>query len=199
MNRFDKCTVFLIPEDAWDFFQEHKFFLASKTIEIATNEETDYSVYMTEFYGLPYFMVYKGSKVLYTENATSSSSCLDVLSRIYTTYLVPVEEESSKFIQDEELNKKEDEVFSEFDDIIAERENELYLAMQDFLCVLFDCDANNLESYYGSDIIPALIDDVCTTMASDYSISVYRPTWIEDSTDHKTFEEFPYSDPDENQ
>ena len=49
--------IYVEPDDTWDFFDDNLYRLKEEMVLIAENEETEYSVFITENNGNPLFSV----------------------------------------------------------------------------------------------------------------------------------------------
>ena len=192
--------VYVRPDDAWKFFEEHKERLIKEQIAIAENSETEHTVYMTEDKGCPLLSVWRGEYKLYEEPAVSNGDLKNTAQRIYIKYLLPVvvaESNKPKFITpppDEEEDGPDPELEAlAMQDEIYRREDTLQLVTEDYLTELFCCkDYQAAVKEYG-DIAAELLDRVCEILASEFLISIYRPKWVyHDDTGCEEFVEFPY-------
>ena len=174
-------------------------------VEIAENYETSHFVFLTEKDGYPLISVYKNSddsddKKLYEEPCASADDCENTTKQIYLRYLFPVVVSASKYDFDDDNSVgngdsglSQDEEIQDCEDIIYEREDELILAMQDFLEILLNCkNASQVTEIYGDEIVDRLLDSMCRTLAEEHHISVYRPMWVEDEDGTENFVEYPY-------
>lgn len=201
-------NIHLKPTQVWPFFEENKARLAQEMVAIAENEDTEYSVYLTEENDCPLLSVYKEDKKLYEEPAVSEKDCETTAKQIYLKYLFPVVINTPQYSFDDDNSPEEDEDRLEFysdedelqncEDAIYEREDELVFAMQDFLEVLLNCkNQEQIAELYGEDIVENLLDEFCQFLADEYLISVYRPTWVDDEHGTENFVEYPYLDVDD--
>jgi hypothetical protein len=77
-------------------------------------------------------------------------------------------------------------------DAVNEREEELAMALDDFLTILLmDFD---IESNYGHGFAEQVLDDFCEYLANDHLVSVYRPTFPSDDFGEEKFTEYPYGE-----
>lgn len=197
-------NIHLKPTEVWNFFKQNKPRLEKEMVAIAENEETDYSVYLTEENGCPLLSVYKEDKKLYEEGAVSEKDCESTTKQIYIKYLFPVVITTPKYSFETENDEPEYEPTEEeerqmLEDSVYEREDELFFAMADFLEVLLNCNGTEqISSLYGEEIIEEMLDCICTVLAEEYLISVYRPTLIDDDeTGEEKYVEYPYLDVDD--
>jgi len=197
-------NIHLKPTQVWQFFSDNKDRLKKEMVAIAENEETEHAIYLTEDKDLPLLSVYRGDDKLNEEGAISAADCEDTAKRLYLKYLFPVVVSAPKYsVEDKPWQEPDDQELAELerqdiDDKIYEREDELRLAMSDFLEILLNCKGpEELEAFYG-DIIEDLLDGFCQFLADEHLISVYRPTWItDDDTGCEIYTEYPYLEVDE--
>lgn len=194
-------NIHLKPSEVWPFFVANKARLGKEMVAIAENEETEYSVYLTEDKGSPQLSVYKQNSKQYEEPAISELDCADTAKRIYLKYLFPVVISTPDYDgndDDEVPDLTPDEEIQNCEDTIYEREDELVFAMQDFLAVLLSCkDPTQVSELYGEEIIDELLETFCRLLADEYMISVYRPSWVKESDGSESFVEYPYLDVDD--
>ena len=129
-----------IPADAvWGFFQESRKRLNKEMVLIAENTDTEYAVYLTEENDLPVLAVAKGDeKTEYKEHCVSEDDCTTVAKKFYTRYLFPVMITDGKYIPEDvpdETEEDGDETWMDMEDTMYERNDELCLAMADFLAI----------------------------------------------------------------
>lgn len=196
-------NIHIPAEDVWKFFQKNKKRLSEEMVAIAENEDTEYAVYLTEDNGYPLFSVCKGkSDSEFEEGAINELDCTETAKRCYVRYLFPVVVTKDNITKFSELDDDEDEPMSEQDrqDAMYEREDELQLAMADFLQVVLQegSDGTDIIDMYGPDMIDELLDIVLEHIAADLCLPVYRPMFfIDEETGEEIYEEYPYGDPPE--
>ena len=178
-------NVYIPADEVWSFFQKNKDRLEKEMVVIAENDDTDYAVYLTEDYGYPTFFVCKGdAEPEYEEGAISEDDCLKTARKCYSQYLFPVTVCSRKSFQeddDNDENETEDNT-QDIQDIMYEREDELRMALCDFLqVVLLDDEENpDVESTYGSAMIDEILDHFLEYLGFEHSLPVYRPMFVAD-------------------
>ena len=188
-------------EDVWSFFQKNKSRLIDEMVVIAENNNTEYAVYLTEDGGYPMFSVCKGREAPeYEEGAISVKDCTDTASRCFEQYLFPVTVTTGdkRFL----LNQDEDDTpmnytQQEKEDTVYEREDELQLAMCDFLQVVLQegCDGREVMDIYGLNLVNEILDSVLQIIAYDHGLLVYRPTlYTDEATGEDEYTEYPYND-----
>ena len=132
-------NIHVPADEVWSFFQKNKDRLEKEMVAIAENDDTDYAVYLTEDYGYPTFFVCKGdAEPEYEEGAISADDCLKTARKCYSQYLFPVSVCSQKSFQEDDDNDENEieDNSQEIQDIMYEREDELRMALCDFLQVV---------------------------------------------------------------
>lgn len=193
-------NIHIPADEVWSFFQKNKDRCTKEMIAIAENTDTEYAVYLTEENGYPTFSVCKGDgKPEYEEGAISENDCTDTAKRCYLKYLFPVivRNDKTTILEDEDA---EDgfETRQDVEDAMYEREDELRLALCDFMQVALreGGDGVDIMDTYGVDMVDDILDFVLEYMATELCLDIYRPTIITDEeTGCELYTEYPY-DPD---
>lgn len=197
--------TYIPADEVWSFFQKNKARLSEEMVAIAENEDTEYAVYLTEDNGYPLFSVCKGrSAPEFEEGAINERDCTETAKRCYVRYLFPVVVTNNHVTKFSELDDAdgEDEPLSEQDmqDAMYEREDELQLAMADFLQVVLQegYDGTDVIDLYGADMVSEVLDYILEFLGFEMCLPIYRPMFI---TDEETLEEiyveYPYGEPEE--
>lgn len=196
------AKIYLPAPRVGDFFQQNRERLKKEMVIVAENTDTKYTVLLTDDCDLPQFLVCREEEPEYKEWA-NIASCGDVAFKIYLRYLFPVtvsidagegcENGPPPFESedcDEELTRQE------MDDLQYEREDELMLALADFLAVVLqegDGDGTMIIEEYGQSFMEDALDSILRSVSSDLLMPVYRPMFIVDEeTGVETYTEFPY-------
>lgn len=196
-------NIHIPAEGVWAFFQRNKARLSEEMVAIAENEDTDYAVYLTEDNGYPLFSVCKGkADPEFEEGAISEKDCTETAKRCYVRYLFPVTVKNEHAFQSEDDSPfdEDDPSVQDMQDAMYEREDELQLAMADFLQVVLQegTDGTDIIDMYGTDMIDELLDNVLEFIAMELCLPVYRPMFLtDDETGEEIYEEYPYGDPPE--
>lgn len=197
-------NIHIPADEVWSFFQKNKDRCSKEMIAIAENTDTEYAVYLTEENGYPSFSVCKGDdEPEYEEGAISENDCTDTAKRCFLKYLFPVIVTNERAIPHSTLDDEEDDedefgTRQDMEDTIYEREDELRLAMCDFLQVVLQegNDGTEIMDTYGSGLVDEILDHVLEYIATECCLDVYRPTLITDEeTGCEMYTEYPY-DPD---
>lgn len=194
-----------IPADAvWGFFQESRKRLNKEMVLIAENTDTEYAVYLTEENDLPVLAVAKGDeKTEYKEHCVSEDDCTTVAKKFYTRYLFPVMITDGKYIPEDvpdETEEDGDETWMDIEDTMYERNDELRLAMADFLAIALqegDNDGTNILEAYGYEAVDEILDGFLKELSDNYGFHIYRPMIVtEKESGCEVFTEFPYDEYD---
>lgn len=193
--------IYVPAEDVWLFFQNNITRLKEEMVAIAENQDTKYAVYLTEDKGYPSFSVCKGdSKAEYQEGAISEHDCTETAKRCYVRYLFPVmvtNENGFPKSTFEELDNHDDDGLTEQDkqDNVYIREDELRLAMCDFLKVALnlDCDPVEIIPEYGAALVDDVLDAILEYIGIEHGLEVYRPMFlVDEDTGDEMYSEYPY-------
>ncbi len=168
-------VVHIQPAEAWGFYAKNKKRLEEELVEIATNEDTKTSIYMTDEDGLPYLYVYRDDKKIFQSKCSSVYTAEHNLRMIYAKYLTPLrvvvsgnaeeyrKPDGSNLPLAEGNNDKnpvpDDESDddtppcddldamseAEFQDMVEEREDVIYAAVSALIEVLTEDEAGAME------------------------------------------------------
>lgn len=155
-------TVLVQPSEIWEYFQEHKKELEESYLLVASDDDGEVEIYLTEENGMPYFRV---------EISGQCESEADSISKINAEG--NYRELISLFIEDEYGT----EMFS--DDEI-DRLNEIQNAAEGFLMVLLGCSPD--EACMEENEIDEVVDRVEEFLYEECGIPVWHPTIVDDET-----------------
>jgi hypothetical protein len=192
--------IHIEPDKTWSFFKANPKRMNDEMVAVAENDETEYAVYLTDDgFRHPLFVVCKGDKQIYEEDATSAADCADTAKRLYAQHLFPVTQSKSGLhpIGNEDMweamHSADDIEPTEQEDTIYEREDELILALSDFLQVALCCPEDvELDDMYGSNIVTQILDGFCEYLSNEHCISIYRPTFLQGENGEDIYTEYPY-------
>ena len=191
--------IYVPAEDVWAFFQSNTARLKEEMVAIAENEDTKYTVYLTEDKGYPSLSVCKGdSKAEYQEGAISEDDCTNTARKCYVRYLFPVMVNNEKGFPKssfEEPDDLEDLTEQDRQDNVYVREDELRFAMCDFLKVALnlDCDPVEIMSECGAALVDDVLDAILEYIGIEHGLEVYRPMFlIDEESGEETYTEYPY-------
>ena len=193
-----------VPADAvWEFFQTNRKRLNDEMVLIAENTDTEYAVYLTAENDLPVLAAAKGDgKTEYKETCVSNEDCVMVVRKFFTRYLFPVVIKNDKYIPDNApKDDKADatETWMDVEDAMYERDDELRLALMDFLGVTLKIgDEDDVEAaeLCDVDIIDEILDEFLKMLADEYGFEIYRPMMVTSNDGYEVFTEFPYNEYD---
>lgn len=187
-----------IPADkVWSFFQKNKNRLTEEMVAIAENTDTEYAVYLTEDNGYPLFSVCKGKDAPeYEEGAINERDCTATAKQCYTRYLFPVVVADKRALSASE-DEAEDLTIQDKQDEMYEREDELELALCDFLQVVLEEDENeDIRDTYGRAMVDEILDYFLEYLGFEQCLPIRRPMFLtDDETGSEVYAEYPYGDP----
>lgn len=188
-------SIYVLPENVWEFFQKNKKRLSDEMVVIAENEDTGYAVYLTEEEDHPYFCVCQGKGAPeYEDIAICKADCIEVAKVCCAKYLLPITviaNGDGGCIMEMATDEPDQE------DIMYEREDELAMALYDFLSVVLQED----ESFCGAtDIsdpewLEKVLDAILEDLATNFDMPIYRPMIITDDLGNETYTDYPYGEP----
>lgn len=193
------AKIYVQPNMIWQFFQQNKKRLESEMVVIAENINTEYAVYLTEDCTMPQFLVCKGDGSPEYKETANKNDCDKIAKKFYDTYLYPVEIDSDKYTDFEDIDDIDVNMTrQDMEDEQYERDDELRLALCDFLSVVFqegNGDGTVIADMYGEDLIDEILDYFLEYIGFEYCIPIYRPMIITDEdTGCEIFTEYPYND-----
>ena len=83
-------VIHIQPVEAWGYYIKNQERLEEELVEIASNEETKTSVYMTDEDGTPYLYVYRNDKKIFQSECATIYTTERNLRMIYAKYLSPL-------------------------------------------------------------------------------------------------------------
>lgn len=193
-------VIHIQPAAGWGYFAKNKARLSEELVEIATNEATKTSVYMTEENGDPYLYVYRDDKKIFQSACASSYETERNLRVVYAQFI----KTGSEDIVDEKTD--DDCPFSELDAIsdedfsimVREREDVISSAVFALIGVLTEDDVSESElDTLDDDCIDDIIDHIVEYLAIDCGLRIRRPMEvIDDDTGFTVRTEYPYEEYD---
>lgn len=185
--------------DVWEFFHKNIERLRKEMVVVAENTETEYAVYLTEKDGMPCLSACKGDKPMeYSEGCVSEGDCEATAKKMYVRYLFHFQVKDESAIPDGNADTGDEEcplTKQDMEDAIYERNDELELALGDFLDVVLDYGSKvDPLNHFGKDAFYNILDDILMMLAEDYGEAIYRPTIITDEETHEEiYCEYPYN------
>lgn len=202
---------YILPEDGWTFFNQNEARLRNEIVIVAENVDTGYTLGLTIERGTRLARVYRDGVVEKEDAIVSYGDCIDVLCFLIDRYLVPccdyatpvgMEDADDKSADEEEERElfgdypEEDEDEDEDEDIadkISDRENELLLAVEDFIqSALSDYNSHWLDLLQDEDL-QDILDYFLSYLSDEYGLPILRPILIEDEDTKEThYTDYPY-------
>jgi hypothetical protein len=175
--------VHLKVDDAWDFFEKNTERLEEEMVEIASESQTSADIYLTEDDDFPCIVVYKNDVEVQRECCLNKKDLENSLQKIYMKYLVPDNSEDEP--------SEEDEI----DEEIRKREDEIYQAFANFINELTEDPASALEFCGGEDSIEHVVNHIIRYLAVDCGFRIRRPMYVlDDDLGEEVFTEYPYEE-----
>lgn len=210
-------VIHILPVEGWGYFVKNKDRLSKELVEIASNEDTNTSVYMTEEDGSPYLYVYRDDKKIFQSECTTVFETERNLRVVYAQYLTPVrivveetelEEESDiSGYSDVETPAPDDNdvppckgldemTEDEFQEYVSEREDAIFAAVTALIEVLTEDDIGNLSIAKEDDSkLDNIVDHIVEHLAINCGLCIRRPmTVIEDESGLHVRTEYPYEE-----
>lgn len=213
-------VIHIRPAEGWGYFVRNKTRLSEELVEIASNEATNTSVYMTEENGNPYLYVYRDDKKIFQSECTTiyeTERNLRVVFATYITDLVVVcsnndDEDDSEEAEDNtsvaEADDDDDDDTppanshldamseKEFQSYIKEREDVIFNAVSDLIAVLTEDSVSALEfDPSDDDCVDNIVNHIVEHLAIKCGFRIRRPmTIIEDDTGFEVRTEYPYEE-----
>lgn len=166
-------------DDLWDYFVQHRSELANSYHMIASSEDGQFEIYLTEEEGFPAFSIECDEEEVYF---VETCSALDAK----TTYEDLLHQYIYKGVVDSgESDEYEDEV-----DTMADRCDEINCAVYDLLYVLLEVKPESFN--ITDDEIEEIASVVEQHLFDEYGISVRHPTEADG-----VIVEYPFGEPEE--
>jgi hypothetical protein len=186
--------IFLKPSEVWNFYESDIARMKREMVAVATNEETGYAVYLTDSGEGAVLEVHRNDQLVDSAALHDATIAKDIAASIYLEYLYPVTVTSGVAEPCEQEPDEEDTELSEaeLEDLIVEREDELLMALSQFLEVAVD--GFDYDEALGNGILDEILDGVCEYLTSEWALPVFRPAFVASSSGDKIFVEFSCSD-----
>lgn len=207
-------VIHIRPAEGWGYFIKNKARLSEELVEIATNEATNTSVYITEEDGQPYLYVYRDDKKIFQSACTTIYETDRNLRVIYATYMHDLEvvggdDDEDDPAKPEELPPDPDDDDAppvnsdldamsekEFQSYINEREDVIFQAVSDLIAVLTEDSVSALEfDPSDDDCVDNIVDHIVEYLAIKCGFRIRRPmTILDDDTGFEVRTEYPYEE-----
>ena len=180
-------TITVGSADIVDYYRKNKFRLSQESEDIAENEAIGVVIYLSDTNGRPTITVLADDMQV-AEATTGVDGLSELTQTMYDTYL-----DEQAFISAMTEGETDDEYNEEelAEALINEREDELDVAVDDFLATVLQTNGYEYDS-----AIDEIHDDVkehfLEYLARKFKIELYRPMYLEDENGEDFFEEYPY-------
>lgn len=167
---------YVYPENVWEVFDKNKTRLLKEIVTIAENEDTGYSLAITIDGEERLVSLYRDGKKEKEEAVISKADCTDTVCYYIDQYLLPVYYYNDyKGIADDETKDEEVDAAQAEEDAIAEREDELRLAVLDFIDVAIgDKSADKWIDLLRDDDIADILEVFTEYLFTEYGLPVSR-------------------------
>lgn len=209
-----KPVIHIQPTEGWGYYVANKKRLVEELVEIASNEETNTSVYMTEEDNSPYIYVYRNDQKIFQSACRTAYETERNLRVIFAQYIIGISvvmddtEQKSDGNQNEPVKESDgtddvpvcseldDMSEAEFKDYIDEREEVIYAAVCALIDVLTEDDTSKLEfDKSEGECLDDVVDHIVEYLAIDCGFRVRRPMIIvEDESGLNVRTEYPYEE-----
>ena len=218
-------VIHVQPAEGWGYFAKNKARLSEELVEIATNEDTNTSVYMTEEDDHPYLYVYKDDKKIFQSDCSNAYETERNLRVVYATYMTPLrlvvggktnepdedDEETLPEVDDDSIPMPDDEdddtppvseldamSDEEFQEMVDEREDVIFSAVTALIEVLTEDEVSALEfDKTDDDCVDNIVDHIVRYLAVDCGFRIRRPMeLVDDDTGFQVRTEYPYEEYD---
>lgn len=212
-------VIHIRPAEGWGYFVRNKTRLSEELVEIASNEATNTSVYMTEENGNPYLYVYRDDKKIFQSECTTIYETERNLRVVFATYITDLEVVGSSNDDEDDSEEAEDNTSvaeaddddddtppansdldamseKEFQSYINEREDVIFNAVSDLIAVLTEDSVSALEfDLSDDDCVDNIVNHIVEYLAIKCGFRIRRPmTIIEDDTGFEIRTEYPYEE-----
>ena len=153
-------VIHIQPVELWTYYEENRLRLYDELVEIASNEDTKTSVYVTDEDNHPYLYVYRDDKKIFESKCWTQYVAERNLREIYASYLAPLKIVGGSAAKEEETEVPDDEDEDvdtpPFDDLAAmteeewgtycdEREDVIHDAVLSLIDILTEDETSSLE------------------------------------------------------
>lgn len=204
--------IHIQPDEAWRYYMANRKRLEDELVEIASNADTNTSIYMTDNDGMPYLYVYRDDKKIFQSECATIGFLYSNLKDIYAKYLNNIcnaSSDSTANSDDDASQDNDDDVDvplceninemteSEFNTYVDEREDAILNAVRDMIDVLTEDVTGLLEVGIADDdcSIDKIVDNIVEYLAIECGLCIRRPMEvIDESTGRTVRTEYPYEE-----
>lgn len=190
-------VIHIQPVELWTYYEEERLRLINELVEIASHDDTNTSVYVTDEDGFPYLYVYRDDKKIFESKCYSQYMAERNLREIYESYLTPLKVVSGGAAAKEEETEipdddDEDADTPPFDDLAAmtdeewytycdEREGVIRDAVRSLIDILTEDETSSLElSDEDDDSFDTVVDKIAEYLAIKCGFRIRRPMEVVD-------------------
>lgn len=206
-------VIHIQPVELWTYYEENRLRLCDELVEIASNEDTKTSVYVTDEDNHPYLYVYRDDKKIFESKCWTQYVAERNLREIYASYLAPLKIVGGSAAKEEEAeipdDDDEDADTPPFDDLAAmtdeewdtycdEREDVIHDAVLSLIDILTEDETSSLElSSEDDDSFNTVVDKIVEYLAIKCGFRVRRPMEVvDDDTGLLVRTDYPYEEYD---
>ena len=201
-------VIYIQPVEVWTYYKEEHKRLEEEMVEIASNEDTKTSVYITDEGGVPYLYVYRDDKKIFQSECQTQYEAERNLRVIYARYLTPlsiVDETREETEEDDDVDTPPCDIKSldqmtdeEFEKYVDERESAILSAICDLIEVLTEDESGILEFCSESeedDSLDIVVNNIVEYLAIKCGFRIRRPMEVvNDDSGLIERTEYPYED-----
>ena len=201
-------NIHLEPKDVWAFFRKNLKRCEEELVEVASNTDTNTSVFLTEENSRPYMYVYRDDKKIYQEECLSSYGTERVFREAYTKYLLPIhvvvddtkcedqDNETAEYTAVDPCKDLEDMSNEEFLEACNERETVIQDAVKELLLILTEDEIAVMEfDPANDDSSAAVVDHIVEYLAITCGYKIRRPMVVfDDDEGIEARTEYPYEE-----
>ena len=207
-------VIHIQPVELWTYYEEERLRLLNELVEIASYDDTNTSVYVTDEDGFPYLYVYRDDKKIFESKCYSQYMAERNLREIYASYLTPLKVVSGGAAANAEETEihdddNEDADTPPFDDLAAmtdeewdtycdEREGVIHDAVRSLIDILTEDETSSLElSSEDDDSFNTVVDKIVEYLAIKCGFRIRRPMEVvADDSGELVRSDYPYEDYD---
>lgn len=206
-------VIHIQPVELWTYYEENRLRLYDELVEIASNEDTKTSVYVTDEDNHPYLYVYRDDKKIFESKCWTQYVAERNLREIYASYLAPLKIVGGSAAKEEETEVPDDEDEDvdtpPFDDLAAmteeewgtycdEREDVIHDAVLSLIDILTEDETSSLElSSEDDDSFNTVVDKIVEYLAIKCGFRIRRPMEVvDDDSGELVRSDYPYEDYD---
>lgn len=206
-------VIHIQPVELWTYYEGNRLRLYDELVEIASNEDTKTSVYVTDEDNHPYLYVYRDDKKIFKSKCWTQYVAERNLREIYASYLAPLKIVGGSAAKEEETEVPDDEDEDvdtpPFDDLAAmteeewdtycdEREDVIHDAVLSLIDILTEDETSSLElSSEDDDSFNTVVDKIVEYLAIKCGFRVRRPMEVvDDDTGLLVRTDYPYEEYD---